>query len=85
MTTASGLTFIAASIDQYLRAFDTRSGRELWRGRLMAGGQAGAMTYVSPKTGRQYVVVAAGGHQLLKTRLGDYLQAFALPTKGDAP
>jgi quinoprotein glucose dehydrogenase len=83
VTTASGLTFIGASIDQYLRAFDTRSGKELWRARLPAGGQAGAMTYVSPKTGRQYVVIAAGGHQLLKTALGDYLQAFALPVKGD--
>jgi quinoprotein glucose dehydrogenase/quinate dehydrogenase (quinone) len=85
VTTASGLTFIGASIDQYLRAFDTRSGRELWRGRLPAGGQAGAMTYISPKTRRQYVVIAAGGHQLLKTGLGDYLQAFALPRSNDTP
>jgi quinoprotein glucose dehydrogenase/quinate dehydrogenase (quinone) len=84
-TTASGLTLIAASLDQYLRAFDTLSGRELWRGRLPAGGQAGAMTYVSPKTHRQYVVVAAGGHQLLKTGLGDYVQAFALPQSGKPP
>ena len=79
VSTASGLTFIAAAIDAYLRAFDTQTGRELWRGRLPAGGQAGAMTYISPKTHRQYVVVAAGGHQLLRTGLGDYLQAFALP------
>lgn len=81
VTTASGLIFIGASIDQYLRAFDTRSGRELWRGRLLGGGQAGAMTYVSPKSGRQYVAIAAGGHQLLKTGLGDYVQAFALPAR----
>jgi quinoprotein glucose dehydrogenase/quinate dehydrogenase (quinone) len=85
VTTASGLTFIAASLDQYLRAFDTLSGRELWRGRLKAGGQAGAITYVSPKTHRQYVVIAAGGHQLLKTGLGDYVQAFALPQSGKTP
>jgi quinoprotein glucose dehydrogenase len=85
VTTASGLTFIAASLDQYLRAFDTQSGRELWRSRLMAGGQAGAMTYISPKTRRQYVVIAAGGHQLLKTGLGDFLQAFALPQSGITP
>ena len=52
---------------------------ELWRGRLEGGGQATPMTYVSRKTGRQYVVIAAGGHQFMHTDLGDALQAFALP------
>ncbi len=77
--TRGGVAFIAATIDNYLRAFDVTSGRELWKGRLPAGGQASAMTYVSERTGRQYVVIAAGGHQLMGTKLGDYVVAFALP------
>ncbi|MDB5583130.1 MAG: rane-bound PQQ-dependent dehydrogenase, glucose/quinate/shikimate family [Bradyrhizobium sp.] len=79
ITTASGLTFIAAAADNYLRALDTRTGRELWRGRLPAGGQATPMTYRSPKSGRQFIVVSAGGHMLLATRPGDYVLAYALP------
>ncbi len=78
VVTAGGVIFIAASIDNYLRAYDAKTGKELWRGRLPAGGQAAPISYVS-KTGRQYVVVAAGGHQILKTKIGDYLIAYALP------
>ena len=70
--------FIAATLDDYLRAFDVRSGKELWKGRLPAGGQATPMTYTSPKSGKQYVVIAAGGHGFLGTTPGDYLVAFAL-------
>ena len=47
--------------------------------RLPAGAQASPMTYVSDKTGRQYVVIAAGGHLAMRTRSGDYVLAFALP------
>ena len=47
ITTRSGLTFIAASQENALRAFDTRTGRELWKGRLPSGGQATPMTYVA--------------------------------------
>lgn len=79
IVTASGLTFIGATTDNYLRAFDTRTGRELWRGRLPAGGQATPMTYVSPKSGRQFVLIAAGGHGGMKTTRGDSFVAFALP------
>lgn len=78
VTTRTGLSFIAATLDNYLRAFDVSSGRELWRGRLPAGGQASPITYTSAKTGRQYVVIAAGGHGFLGTTPGDYVQAFAL-------
>lgn len=78
VTTQSGLTFIAATLDDYLRAFDVGSGKELWRGRLPAGGQATPMTYTSSKTGRQYVVIAAGGHGFLGSTPGDYVVAFAL-------
>jgi quinoprotein glucose dehydrogenase/quinate dehydrogenase (quinone) len=77
--TKGGVIFIAATVDNYLRAFDTTTGSELWKGRLPAGGQASAMTYVSPVTGRQYVVIAAGGHAHLGTTTGDYVIAFSLP------
>jgi quinoprotein glucose dehydrogenase len=77
--TASGLFFIAASQDQYLRAYETLSGKELWRARLPAGGQATPMTYASRASGRQFVVIAAGGHGGLATKGGDYVVAYALP------
>jgi len=77
IVTASGLVFIGAAMDNYLRAFDARTGAELWRGRLPAGGQATPMTYVWQ--GRQYVVIAAGGHYKSGTKRGDQLVAFALP------
>lgn len=81
VNTASGLTFIGAALDNHLRAFDTASGRELWRGRLPAGGQATPITYVSRRTGRQYVVIAAGGHAYMGTTPGDHVVAFALPPR----
>ncbi len=81
--TASGLVFIGAAMDDYLRAFDLESGEELWKGRLPAGGQATPMTYRMRPDGKQYVVIAAGGHAGLGTTLGDYLVAFALPDPGE--
>ena len=81
MATASGLTFIGAAMDNYLRAFDTETGAELWKGRLPAGGQATPMTYRLSENGRQFVVIAAGGHARMGTKLGDYVIAFALPKK----
>jgi quinoprotein glucose dehydrogenase len=78
VVTRSGLIFVAATTDQYLRAFDLANGRELWRGRLPAGGQATPMVYIAPD-GHQYVVVTAGGHGALETRYGDYTIAFRLP------
>ena len=77
ITTASGLVFIGAAMDNYLRAFDGRTGKELWKGRLPAGGQATPMTYVAG--GRQYVVIAAGGHSKSDTKRGDQIVAYALP------
>jgi len=77
--TAGGLTFIAAAMDDYLRAFDTDTGKELWKGRLPAGGQAMPMTYLAGKGRKQFVVIAAGGHGKLGTKSGDSLVAFALP------
>jgi quinoprotein glucose dehydrogenase len=76
LTTASGLTFIAAASDNFLRAFDTQSGEELWKARLSAGGQASPMTYALD--GKQYIAIAAGGHGALETTRGDALVAFAI-------
>lgn len=77
--TASGVAFIAASSDDYLRAYEARTGKLLWRARLPAGGQATPMTYVSPASGRQFVVIAAGGHATIGSRPGDYVIAYSLP------
>jgi quinoprotein glucose dehydrogenase len=77
VVTRGGVTFIAATLDRYLRAFDTQTGTLLWEGRLPAGGQAGPMSYEAG--GRQYVVIAAGGHSFMQTKLGDSVIAFALP------
>ncbi len=79
IVTAGGLVFIASALDDYLRAFDVATGAELWKGRLPAGGQAAPMTYRVRPGGKQYVVIAAGGHGKLGTKLGDSLVAFALP------
>ena len=79
IVTAGGLVFIAATMDDYLRAFDIDTGAELWRGRLPAGGQAMPMTYRLRPEGKQFVVIAAGGHGKLGTKLGDSLVAFSLP------
>lgn len=76
IATAGGLVFIGAAMDHYLRAFDAKTGKELWRGRLPAGGQATPMSYVWK--GRQYVVIAAGGHSKLDTKRGDEVVAFTL-------
>jgi quinoprotein glucose dehydrogenase len=76
IVTASGLTFIAASLDGRMRAFDTDSGKLLWEVKLPAGGQATPMTYSIG--GRQYVVIAAGGYKSDSPR-GDYLVAYSLP------
>lgn len=76
IVTASGLVFIAATMDDRLRAYDTNTGKRLWETRLPAGGQATPMTYSAG--GRQYLVIAAGGYKGDSTR-GDYLVAYTLP------
>ena len=77
ISTDSGLVFIGGTMDYYLRAFDAKTGTELWKGRLPAGGQATPMTYMWK--GRQYVVIAAGGNDKAGTKRGDQVIAFALP------
>ena len=77
IVTGGNLIFIAASVDGYFRAFDSRTGKLLWEYALPASAQATPMSY--ELDGRQYVIIAAGGHGKLKTKQGDYLMAFALP------
>ncbi|TCV96723.1 glucose/quinate/shikimate family membrane-bound PQQ-dependent dehydrogenase [Biostraticola tofi] len=79
ISTAGNVFFIAATADNYLRAFNMSNGDKLWQARLPAGGQATPMTY--SVNGRQYVVIAAGGHGSFGTKLGDYIIAYALPEK----
>jgi quinoprotein glucose dehydrogenase len=82
ITTAGGLIFVAASVDDHLRAFDSDSGQLLWQSLLPAGGQATPMTYMVG--GKQYVVQAAGGHAQLGTMQGDAVVAYALPDASSA-
>lgn len=78
LATQSGLLFFAGTQDFYLRAFDTGNGNEIWKSRLPVGSQSGPMTYVSPKTGQQYILLTAGGARQSTDR-GDYVIAYALP------
>lgn len=80
--TAGGLVFTGA-MDAYLRAFDAKSGEELWQGRLPVPGVANAMTYLWK--GEQYVAIAAGGHSEGGTSIGDSLVAFRLARPGEEP
>lgn len=76
--TAGGVAFLTGTLDYYVRAYDVADGRQLWRSRLPAGGQATPMTYEG-SDGRQYLLVIAGGHGSLGTKAGDYVIAYALP------
>jgi quinoprotein glucose dehydrogenase len=78
--TGGGVAFLSGSLDNYVRAYDVTSGRQLWESRLPAGGQATPMTYTG-KDGRQFVLVVAGGHGSTGTRPGDFVIAYALPKK----
>ena len=78
IATAGGLVFIAGTTDPHIRAFDANSGKMLWEAELPASGHATPMTY--EVNGKQYLVIAAGGHQGLREEsLGDSLVAFSLP------
>jgi len=79
IVTDGGLVFIGGALDNYIRAYDARDGVEVWRHRLPAGGQATPMTFRGADSGRQFVVIAAGGHSTMRTTLGDSLVAFSLP------
>ena len=76
--TGGGVAFLAASVDDYLRAYDLTTGEQIWEKRLPAGGQATPMTYLNSK-GEQMVVLVAGGHGSIGTTFGDYVIAYKLP------
>jgi len=80
LATKGGLVFIAGTQDYYLRAFDTSTGKVIWKQRLPVGSQGGPMSYVSPKTHRQYILISAGGARQSPDR-GDYVIAYALDDK----
>ena len=80
ITTAGGVTFIAATPDKRIHAFETSTGRFLWQADLPANANANPMSYVGAD-GRQYVVVAAGGSAALASNEGNVLVAFALPKR----
>jgi quinoprotein glucose dehydrogenase len=82
LVTGGGLVFTGA-MDAYLRAFDAKSGAELWQGRLPVPGVANPMTYLW--NAEQYVVIAAGGHSEAGTSIGDSVVAFRLARAGETP
>lgn len=76
--TAGGVAFLGAAVDDFLRAYDVTTGKQLWEARLPAGGQSTPMTYTG-SDGRQFVVMVAGGHGSVGTKPGDYVLAYTLP------
>ena len=81
LLTRAGLIFIAATQERAIRAFDVQTGKLLWHASLPTVGTATPMTYISPRTGRQYVVISAGGFAAFNAPIKDYVIAFALPEK----
>ena len=77
--TAGGVVFIGATIDSRFRGFDAKTGEQLWAADLEASAHASPITYLGKKTGKQFVVIAAGGGGYFRGRVSDVLVAFALP------
>ena len=77
VVTAGGVIFVAAATDNLIRAIDLKTGKVLWKDVLPAGGQATPMTYMVG--GKQYLVIAPGGHHFMETPIGDEVIAYALP------
>lgn len=75
--TAGGLVFFAGFQDYYLRAYDAATGQEVWKYRLPVGSSATPMTYISPASGRQYVLISVGGAADSPVT-GDYVMAVTL-------
>lgn len=79
IATRGGIVFIAGTNDSRFRAFDSSNGKELWTTQLPAPGHATPMTYQGKRTGKQFVVIAAGGGGNLGSKTSDALEAYALP------
>ncbi len=75
--TKGGLAFLSGTMDYYIRAYDLKTGAEIWRDRLPAGGQATPSTYLGAD-GKQYLIVVAGGHGSTNTKAGDSIIAYRL-------
>jgi len=76
MATAGGLIFSAAALDPHLHAFDADTGKEVWTAELPASAQSTPMTY--QWEGKQYIVICAGGHGKMKSKMGDSVVAYRL-------
>jgi quinoprotein glucose dehydrogenase len=79
-TTGTGVVFMGASIDPHIRAFDTATGKLLWKGDLPTGARATPLVFTSP-SGRQMVAIAAGGFDDPASKLDTKLVVFALDDK----
>jgi quinoprotein glucose dehydrogenase len=79
IVTAGGLVFIAAANDSKFRAFDAKTGREVWSAKIPGSGHATPMTYRGKRTGKQFLVIAAGGGGAFSRDGSDALVAFAIP------
>jgi quinoprotein glucose dehydrogenase len=78
VATAGGLVFIGATPDSRFRAFDSQTGKQLWMAELSASAYAAPVTYLG-KSGKQFVVIAAGGGGFFRGKTSDEVVAFALP------
>ena len=78
IVTGGGLAFVAGTFDPHLRAFDVETGKEIWTGELPTSARATPMTFRAA-SGKQFVVIAAGGHDGSSLPLGDTIVAFSLP------
>lgn len=76
LVTAGGLAFIGYTLDDLFRAFDLKTGEVLWEAELPAAGMAVPVTY--EVDGEQYVVIAAGGHTMYASSMGDSVMAYKL-------
>ena len=81
IVTAGGLVFIAGTvIDPAIRAFDVETGKEIWKFDLPTPGAATPMTYQVRPGGKQFLVIAAGGHaKVAEEKQTDEVVAFTLP------
>ena len=79
LATAGGVIFQGGTVDQRLWAYDARTGEVLASFELPAGLHAGPITYKLRPEGKQYLVVAPGGHTILGSKLGDHIIAYMLP------
>jgi quinoprotein glucose dehydrogenase len=78
IVTAGDLIFVAAALDESIRALDINTGEKLWQSDLPVSGTAVPMTYMG-SDGRQFVVIAAGGTDRAETGAYDAIKAYALP------